>query len=185
MRRALNLVILHLYSLSISSINPYISIFLKWRFLYIFGHTTHTQHDADVLLKYGNTSVGAMYMAHLAANMSCDAVARCRLDARNTLQKKLVEVSEHGIPISFVTESLHSPMLQQRQRRAMTMHASTAAAYFNPPSPCAAEIAKVCPHLTGVACKTCVAKHSAAVTAACPTPGQVDKVRDVMGYASA
>ena len=123
-------------------------------------HVWTTVRDADVLRVYGNTSVGAMYMAHLATNLTCDASPVCRLAARNRLQKSLMEQSAHHIPISFVTESLHSPMMAKSSRGT---------------TPCEKAIAAACPKLTGVACKACVAKHSAAITAACPTPGQVDE----------
>jgi hypothetical protein len=134
-------------------------------------HVWTTVKDVDIISKYGNTSVGAMYLAHLAANMTCDASPQCRLAARNALQKKLVEESKHGIPISFVTESLHSPMRSSRKAAYVNVHGDVEG-----PTPCAAAIAKFCPHLQGSKCKACVAQHSAAITPACPTPGQVDQV---------
>lgn len=141
-------------------------------------HVWTTVKDVDIISKYGNTSVGAMYLTHLSANMSCDALPTCRLAARNALQKKLVEGSTHGIPISFVTESLHSPM-----------RSASKAAYINAqgdveaPTPCATAIAKYCPHLQGPKCKACVAQHSTAILPACPTPGQVDKACGTFGSA--
>ena len=91
-----------------------------------------------------------MYLAHLSVNMSCDAIPHCRLAARNKLQQTLIERSAHGIPISFVSESLHSPMAW---RHTVTKD----------PSPCAKAIAAACPKLQGPACKACVAKHSKSI----------------------
>jgi beta-glucosidase-like glycosyl hydrolase len=132
-------------------------------------HVWATVRDSDVIKQYGNTSVGAMYVRHLSANMSCNALPHCRLKARNTLQKTLIEGSVHGIPMSFVTESLHSPMMLNEP--------------IDSPTPCATAIAKYCPHLQGPKCESCVAQHASAINPFCPTPGDVDKACGAAGNA--
>ena len=64
--------------------------------------------DVDVLKNYGKTGVGAMYIQKLSSNSTCNVIPECRLSARNNLQQKLMKESRLGIPISFITESLHS-----------------------------------------------------------------------------
>ena len=81
--------------------------------------------DDDVIKTYGNTSAGAMYLATLDSNASCNALKGCRLAKRNALQRTLIEGSKHGIPISFVTESLHSPMAKLRQPAPPALEAET------------------------------------------------------------
>lgn len=82
-------------------------------------------------LRLCRAQVGAMYLANLDANTTCDKIPKCRLAARNALQRTLIEGSAHGIPISFVSESLHSPMYQATR---------------TPPSPCTKAVAAVrCP----------------------------------------
>ena len=106
-----------------------------------------------------------------------------------------MEGSAHGIPISFVTESLHSAMLgdhgrdhDRTQGDHGRNHGRTQGDHGRnhdrgrgreghlggDPTPCAKAIAAACPHLSGAACKACVAKHAAAIMPKCPTPGQVD-----------
>eukprot|EP01060_Flectonema_neradi_P011726 TRINITY_DN18739_c0_g1_i1.p1 TRINITY_DN18739_c0_g1~~TRINITY_DN18739_c0_g1_i1.p1 ORF type:complete len:821 (+),score=143.70 TRINITY_DN18739_c0_g1_i1:56-2518(+) len=64
--------------------------------------------DKDVLSKFGKTGLGAMYIQDLSSNSTCNIVPECRLAARNALQQKLMNESRLGIPITFITESLHS-----------------------------------------------------------------------------
>jgi beta-glucosidase-like glycosyl hydrolase len=130
-------------------------------------HVWGTMKDDDVLAKYGNTSVGAMYIAKHSANLTCDVVPSCRLAARNSLQRAVITRSRLGIPISFVSETLHSPMRQLRGAKGDEgMHRQS--------TPCARAIAAACPSLKGVRCKACVASHSATIMPKCPSPGQVD-----------
>ena len=126
-------------------------------------HVWGSVKDVDVIAKYGNTSAGAMYVAKLDANASCNVVPSCRLAHRNALQKRLIEGSEHGIPISFVSETLHSPMMAAR----------AAVAEGRAETPCAKAVAAACPHLQGAACMACAAAHSKTLTPKCPTPGQI------------
>jgi hypothetical protein len=126
-------------------------------------HVWGTVKDNDILSKYGNTSVGAMYLAKHNANMSCDIIPGCRLAARNALQRSLVENSRLGIPISFVSETLHS-----------AMEDTDVGVGAEAPTPCEKAIAAACPSLKGTKCKACVAAHAATIMPKCPTPGQVD-----------
>ena len=126
-------------------------------------HVWGSVKDVDVVAKYGNTSVGAMYVAKLDANATCNVVPKCRLAKRNELQKTLMATSKHGIPISFVSETLHSPMAKQAFVISGTRD----------PTPCDRAVAAVCPNLHGAACVACANAHGKTVTPKCPTPGQI------------
>jgi hypothetical protein len=125
-----------------------------------------------VLLRTENSSVGR-YVAKLDANASCNVVPSCRLAKRNDLQRTLMETSKHGIPISFVSETLHSPMSK----------ASLASSRGGAETPCAKAVAAACPHLQGAACVSCAAAHSKTVTPKCPTPGQITAACGASGRA--
>jgi hypothetical protein len=126
-------------------------------------HVWGSVKDVDVVAKYGNTSVGAMYVAKLDVNASCNVLPGCRLAKRNELQKTVIEASKHGIPISFVSETLHSPMVK----------GGLAISRDYDPTPCDTAVAAACPDLHGAACVACATAHSKTVTPKCPTPGQV------------
>ena len=130
-------------------------------------HVWGSVKDVDVIAKYGNTSAGAMYVAKLDANASCNVVPSCRLAHRNALQKRLIEGSEHGIPISFVTESLHNAYVDVDGTRKSFYEGYGAAAGAN--STCAEEIRAVCggtddPSKT---CSACIAAHAPASFPSC------------------
>lgn len=136
-------------------------------------HVWGSVKDADVVARYGNTSVGAMYVAKLDLNASCNVVPACRLAKRNELQRTLIEQSEHGIPISFVSETLHSPMAK----------ALKAATRDDTSTPCDRAVAAACPRLQGAACVACASAHSKTVTPECPTPGQITAACGASGLA--
>ena len=130
-------------------------------------HVWTTFNDNATLARYGNTSVGAMYIKNLDANQTCDVLPHCRLKARNAFQAQIMAQSAHHIPISFVTESLHSPMtMQAHHHQRRDDHGPSL-------SPCAKAVHAACPGLSGPACEACAALHASLLHAKCPTPGQI------------
>ena len=133
-------------------------------------HVWTTFHDDDVMRAYAETGVGAMYLQTMSANASCNADAGCRLAARNALQRAIMASSAHGIPISFVAESLHSDYY----RRARSSSPPSAAAHSSSSSSssaqssCAAEISAACPPpMSPAGCGTCIAAHAPAAFPSC------------------
>ena len=62
--------------------------------------------DDDVIKTYGNTSAGAMYLATLDSNASCNALKGCRLAKRNALQRTLIEGSKQSLALGPTVELL-------------------------------------------------------------------------------
>lgn len=67
---------------------------------------------------FGANGVGAVYIANVrdASNISCTHDVQCRVEARNELQREMMALSRHGIPIAFVVEALHSVLAKEDER---------------------------------------------------------------------
>jgi hypothetical protein len=130
-------------------------------------HVWTTFHDKQIIETYGKTGVGAMYTQTLSEDPSCNRDLNCRLKARNALQASIINSSAHGIPISFVTESLHNAYVDVDGTRKSFYEGYGAAAGAN--STCAEEIRAVCggtddPSKT---CSACIAAHAPASFPSC------------------
>eukprot|EP01064_Diplonema_japonicum_P020560 TRINITY_DN3014_c9_g1_i1.p1 TRINITY_DN3014_c9_g1~~TRINITY_DN3014_c9_g1_i1.p1 ORF type:complete len:825 (+),score=158.14 TRINITY_DN3014_c9_g1_i1:60-2477(+) len=71
-------------------------------------HVWVTVNDGVIKQNYGKTGLGAAYLQQISSNSSCNVDPLCRLRARNSLQQYLVNNSRLGIPMMFVTETLHT-----------------------------------------------------------------------------
>jgi beta-glucosidase len=74
-------------------------------------HLWFTQTMPDLMAKYNQTGVGASYILKPTANGTCNADPACNLAARNAANQQLM--AGVGIPVTFVSETLHSPWVGQ------------------------------------------------------------------------
>ena len=74
-------------------------------------HLWFTQTMPDLMAKYNKTGVGASYIIEPTANGTCNADPACNLAARNAANQQLM--AGVGIPVTFVSETLHSPWVGQ------------------------------------------------------------------------
>ena len=74
-------------------------------------HLWFTQTMPDLMAKYNRTGVGASYILKPTENGTCNADPACNLAARNKASQELM--AGVGIPVTFVSETLHSPWVDQ------------------------------------------------------------------------
>ncbi len=74
-------------------------------------HLWFTQTMPDLMAKYNQTGVGASYILKPTENGTCNADPACNLAARNSANQELM--AGVGIPVTFVSETLHSPWVGQ------------------------------------------------------------------------
>jgi beta-glucosidase-like glycosyl hydrolase len=137
-------------------------------------HVWTVFHDKDIIKTYGKTGVGAAYIQTLSANHSCNLDLNCRTSARNKVQQAVMQQSAHGIPVSFVTETLHN------------------AYFYGPTSPhggqrfssgatCSEEIATACTDRSAAGCAACIKSKSPSAFPGCDgkctdvVPGAIER----------
>jgi beta-glucosidase-like glycosyl hydrolase len=74
-------------------------------------HLWTTISMATILATYNKTGVGASYIAHPTGNGTCDSDPACNLRSRLAANRELMKSC--GIPLTFVSETLHSPWISQ------------------------------------------------------------------------
>jgi hypothetical protein len=74
-------------------------------------HLWTTISMATIVSTYNKTGVGASYIAHPTGNATCDSDPACNLASRLAANRELLRSA--GIPLTFVSETLHSPWISQ------------------------------------------------------------------------
>jgi beta-glucosidase-like glycosyl hydrolase len=137
-------------------------------------HVWTVFNDDDIIKTYGKTGVGAAYIQTLSANHSCNLDNVCRTKSRNKVQLAVMAQSSHGIPVSFVCESLHNayfygPTAPQRRGR------------FNSGATCSEELAAACSDRSPAGCAACISSKAPSAFPGCDgkctdvVPGAIER----------